>query len=53
MLNSEDGRRRLREVGIETPLDVGKWLVGVFQNHFGQFDLADQLNSFVTQNSET
>lgn len=46
-LNSEEGRQRLRDVGIGTPLEVGEWLVEVFRKDFGEERLADQLNSFI------
>ena len=46
-LNSEEGRQRLRDVGIGTPLEVGEWLVEVFRKDFGEERLADQLDSFI------
>ena len=46
VLNSEEGRQRLRDVGIGTPLEVGEWLVEVFRD-FGEERLADQLDSFI------
>lgn len=47
VLNSEEGRQRLRDVGIGTPLEVGEWLVEVFRKDFGEERLADQLDSFI------
>ena len=47
ILNSEEGREKLREVGIGTVADVGEWLVGVFRDRFDQEDLADRLESFI------
>ena len=47
VLNSEEGRQRLRDVGIGTPLEVGEWLVEVFRKDFGEEKLADQLDSFI------
>ena len=47
VLNSEEGRQRLRDVGIGTPLEVGEWLVEVFRKDFGEERLADQLESFI------
>ena len=47
MLNSEEGRQRLKDVGIDTPLEVGEWLVEVFRKDFGEEQLADQLDSFI------
>lgn len=46
VLNSEEGRQKLREVGIGSPLDVGEWLADVFRRRFGQDDLADRLHTF-------
>ena len=51
VLNSEKGRKSLRDVGIGTPLEVGDWLVDVFRNRFGQGELADQLHSFMRKPS--
>ena len=47
VLRSDDGRRRLEEVGIGSPRDVGVWLVSVFQRDFGQEKLASQLETFI------
>ena len=47
VLNTEDGRKKLRDVGIGTPSEVGDWLVGVFREDFQQENLADQLDSFI------
>ena len=47
VLNSEEGRQRLRDVGIGTPLEVGEWLVEVFRKDFREERLADQLDSFI------
>ena len=47
ILNSEEGREKLREAGIGTVADVGEWLVGVFRDRFDQEDLADRLESFI------
>ena len=52
MLNCEEGRRKLKKVGIGTPLEVGEWLVDVFRKRFGQDDLADQLHSFINKTQE-
>ena len=48
-LDSEEGREKLREVGIKTVADVGEWLVGVFRDRFDQEDLADRLESFIQE----
>ena len=47
VLNSEEGRQRLKDVRIDTPLEVGEWLVEVFRKDFGEEQLADQLDSFI------
>ena len=52
VLNCEEGRHRLREVGIGTPLEVGDWLVDAFRKRFGQDDLADRLHSFIHETQE-
>ena len=52
VLNCEDGRRRMREVGIGTPLEVGEWLVDVLRKRFGQEDLADRLHSVIHKTLE-
>ena len=46
-LNSEEGRQRLKDVGIGTPLEVGEWLVEVFRKVFGEEQLADELDAFI------
>ena len=47
VLNCDEGRQRLRDVGISTPLEVGDWLVDTFRWRFGQDELADRLRDFV------
>ena len=47
VLNSEEGRQKLKNVGIDTPLEVGEWLVEVFRKNFGEEQLADQLDAFI------
>ena len=51
VLNSDSGRKKLRDVGIGTPLQVGEWLVKVFKEDFKQNELADQLEVFVNENT--
>ena len=51
VLNVDEGRQRLRDVGIGTPPEVGEWLVDVFKNRFEQDDLAARLHSFVQKTS--
>ena len=50
VLKREEGRQRLREVGISTPETVGAWLVEVFRKDFGQEQLADRLEPFIHNN---
>ena len=50
VLNSDLGRKKLREVGIGTPLQVGEWLVKVFREDFKLDELADQLEVFIHKN---
>ena len=52
VLNCEDGRHRMKEVGIGTPLEVGEWLVDVFRKRFGQDDLADRLHDVIHKTLE-
>ena len=47
ILNCEEGRQRLRDVGISTTLEVGNWLVETFRKRFGQEELADKLRAFL------
>ncbi len=49
VLNTEEGRQRLRDVGIGTPLELGDWLVGVFRDDFRLESLADRLDSFINR----
>lgn len=51
MLNCDEGRQKLRDVGIGTPVEVGDWLVDTFKKRFGQDDLAARLHSFVHSDS--
>ena len=51
VLNCEEGREKLRNVGIGTPQNVGDWLVDTFKRKFGQEDLATRLNSFIYSDS--
>ena len=50
VLNTDEGREKLREVGIGTPLQVGEWLVEVFKKDFDQDQLANQLEPFIHRN---
>ena len=47
VLNSDEGRKKLRAVGIESPLQVGEWLVKVFREDFDQDELANQLEVYI------
>ena len=51
ILNTEDGREKLRDVEIGSPLQVGKWLVEVFKRDFDNEKLADQLEPFMHENA--
>ena len=51
VLNSDSGRRKLREVGIGMPLQVGEWLVKIFREDYKQNEVADQLEVFVNENT--
>ena len=53
ILNSDLGRKKLREVGIGTPLQVGEWLVKVFREDFKLDELADQLEVYIHENLST
>ena len=44
LLNCEEGRQTLRDVGIKTPPEVGDWLVETLKETFGQDELANQLH---------
>ena len=52
VLNSNEGRKKLKAVGIESPLQVGEWLVKVFREDFQQEELADQLEVFMNKNTK-
>ena len=45
VLNSADGRQRLREAGIESPDCVSEWLAGIFESQLDQDDLAKDLRA--------
>ena len=47
MLNSPEGRKRLGEVGVSSPRDVGDWMVDVFRNELHQNELAERLDTFI------
>ena len=42
VLNTPEGRKILHDVGIQTPLDVGDWLIDVYRNHLDQEELAER-----------
>ena len=42
VLNTPEGRKILHDVGIQTPYDVGDWLIDVFRNHLDQEELAER-----------
>ena len=47
VLNSPEGRQRLGEVGVNSPRDVGEWMVDVFKNKLDQNELAERLDTFI------
>ena len=47
----QDGKEKLREVGIGSPLQVGEWLVEVFKRDFDNEKLANQLEPFMQENA--
>ena len=47
VLNCEEGRQTLRDVGIKTPSEVGDWLVEALTENFDQIKLAEELNQFL------
>lgn len=51
IFRTKEGKKKLREVGIGTSLDVGEWLVEVFRKRFDQEELADSLETFIHQTS--
>ena len=52
VLNTDEGRKKLRAVGIESPLQVGEWLVKVFREDFDQDELAEHLEVFMNKNTK-
>ncbi len=47
ILNSDDGRDKLRGAGIGTPQDVGDWLAEIFEQQLDQDELAEKLRELV------
>lgn len=47
VLNNEAGRKKLKDVGINTPKDVGDWLVEIFRKSFKQREVAAKLKDFM------
>ena len=47
ILNTEDGRSKLRDAGIGTPQDVGDWLAHIFESQLDQDELSQKLRKFV------
>ena len=47
VLNCEEGRQTLRDVGIKTPSEVGDWLVDALNEDFDQNKLAEKLHQFL------
>ena len=51
VLNTEEGREKLKDVGIGSPLQVGEWLTEVFRRDFDNERLANQLEPFMLKNA--
>ena len=47
VLNSPEGRARLKGAGVGSPQEVGDWLAQVFESQLDQDDVAKQLKLFV------
>ena len=50
ILNNPEGRKKMKEVGIKTPTDVGSWIAETFRKCFKQRDVARRLESFMSSN---
>ena len=50
ILNNEEGRKKLKGVGIKTPTDVGSWVTETFRKDFKQRDVAAKLETFMSSN---
>ena len=50
VLNCEEGRQTLRDVGIKTPPEVGDWLVETLKERFEQKEIAKQLHQVLHAN---
>lgn len=48
VLNNEEGRKKMKKVGINMPADVGKWVVDTFKKTFKQSDVAAMLDNFMS-----
>ena len=42
VLNTPEGRKVLKEVGIGMPQDVGDWLIKVLEKHLDQQELSER-----------
>ena len=52
ILNNPEGRKKMKEVGIKLPPDVGDWVVETFKSFFKQRDVAVKLKYFMSSNLE-
>ena len=52
ILNNDKGRKKLRDVGIKTPTDVGRWVAETFRENFKQRDVAVKLKDFFSSLEE-
>ena len=50
VLNNEEGRKKMKKVGIHLPTDVGEWVVETFKKIFKQSDVAATLEYFMSSN---
>ena len=51
VLNSPDGRQRLKDAGIGSPQDVGDWIAKIFETQMDQDNLAKRVRCFVHRNN--
>lgn len=52
VLNCTEGRKKLKEVGIKSPMDVGDWVAKTFKKDFKQRDVAEKLKDFMSSSLE-
>ena len=47
-IDNDEGRQSMREVGIYTPEDIGKWIENVLESHLQQSDVAERFAKFLS-----